>query len=79
MGTKSLLPNVFGEREFQCKFPCDPSDLTYFRKRVGNEGFEKILAVSIHLHGEKIGEKDISVDTTVQEKKLHFQRMINCT
>jgi transposase, IS5 family len=61
-----------GEREFQWKFPCDPSDMTYFRKRIGNEGFEKILAVSIHLHGEKIEEKDIHVDTTVQEKNVTF-------
>jgi IS5 family transposase len=61
-----------GEREFQWKFPCDPSDLTYFRKRIGNEGFEKILAVSIHIHGEKIEEKDINVDTTVQEKNVTF-------
>jgi transposase, IS5 family len=61
-----------GEKEFQWKFPCDPSDMTYFRKRIGNEGFEKILAVSIHLHGEKIEEKDIHVDTTVQEKNVTF-------
>jgi IS5 family transposase len=61
-----------GEREFQWKFPCDSSDLTYFRKRIGNEGFEKILAVSIHIHGEKIEEKDIHVDTTVQEKNVTF-------
>ncbi len=61
-----------GEREFQWKFPCDSSDMTYFRKRIGNEGFEKILAVSIHLHGEKIEEKDIDVDTTVQEKNVTF-------
>jgi hypothetical protein len=24
-----------GEVEFQWSFPCDPSDLVYFRKRVG--------------------------------------------
>lgn len=61
-----------GEREFQWKFPCDSSDMTYFRKRIGNEGFEKILAVSIHLHGEKIEEKDIHVDTTAQEKNVTY-------
>lgn len=61
-----------GEREFQWKFPCDSSDMTYFRKRIGNEGFEKILAISIHLHGEKIEEKDINIDTTVQEKNVTY-------
>jgi transposase, IS5 family len=30
-----------GETEFQWKFPCDPSDLVYFRKRIGEKGFEK--------------------------------------
>ena len=36
-----------GEVEFQWSFPCDPSDLVYFRKRIGAKGFEKILASSI--------------------------------
>jgi len=61
-----------GEIHFQWKLPCDPSDLTYFRKRIGNEGFEKILAVSIGLHGESAKEKAIHVDTTVQEKNVTF-------
>jgi IS5 family transposase len=61
-----------GEAEFQWKFPCDSSEMTYFRKRIGKEGFEKILAVSIHLHGEKVEEKVIHVDTTVQEKNITF-------
>ncbi len=33
-----------GEVEFQWTIPCDPSDLTYFRKRIGSQGHEKILA-----------------------------------
>ena len=28
-----------GETEFQWSLPCDPSDMTYFRKRIGEEGF----------------------------------------
>jgi len=31
-----------GESEFQWKFPCDPSDLVHFRKRIGTEGTELI-------------------------------------
>ena len=27
-----------GLHEFQWKAPCDPSDMTYFRKRIGKEG-----------------------------------------
>ncbi|WP_445083980.1 transposase [Candidatus Vondammii sp. HM_W22] len=42
-------PSFTGEIEFQWQLPCDPSDLTYFRKRIGNEGFEKVLAASIAL------------------------------
>lgn len=61
-----------GEVEFQWKFPCDPTDLIYFRKRIGKEGFEKILATSIAIHGEEIKEKEACIDTTVQEKNITF-------
>jgi len=61
-----------GETEFQWKFPCDPSDMTYFRKRIGSEGFEKMLSVSIALHGESAIEEEMCVDTTVQEKNTTF-------
>ena len=30
-----------GATEFQWALPCDPSDLTYFRKRIGSDGHEK--------------------------------------
>ena len=61
-----------GEVEFQWQFPCDPSDLVYFRKRIGKEGFEKIFAVSIAIHGESIKEKACCIDTTVHEKNITF-------
>jgi len=61
-----------GEVEFQWQLPCDPSDMTYFRKRIGSAGFEKILAVSIGLHQEKIREDEMCIDTTVQEKNITF-------
>lgn len=61
-----------GEIEFQWQFPCDPSDLTYFRKRIGSEGFEKVLAASIALHQEKASEDEMCIDTTVQEKNITF-------
>jgi len=61
-----------GEMEFQWQFPCDPTDLIYFRKRIGASGFEKILAASIVLHGDAAYEDEVCVDTTVQEKNITF-------
>ena len=31
-----------GESRFQWELPCDPSDLSYFRKRIGEDGAESI-------------------------------------
>lgn len=61
-----------GEAEFQWEFPCDPSDLVYFRKRIGEKGFEKILESSIVIHGELAYGKEVCIDTTVQEKNITF-------
>jgi IS5 family transposase len=61
-----------GETLFQWEFPCHPTDLVYFRKRIGEEGVEKILKVSIKLHGKKAKEREVLVDTTVQEKNITF-------
>ena len=61
-----------GEKEFQWEFPCDPSDLVHFRHRIGKEGVEKILAASIRIHGRKVLEEAVSIDTTVQEKNITY-------
>jgi IS5 family transposase len=61
-----------GEVEFQWKLPCDPTSLTKFRNRIGSTGHEKILAVSIAMHQEKIAEDEMCIDTTVQEKNITF-------
>ena len=44
-----------GESEFQWKFPCDPSDLVHFRKRIGAEGTKLILKMveGFHLEGSR--------------------------
>jgi len=39
-----------GERELQWGLPCDASELTHFRKRIGTGGAEKILAATIALN-----------------------------
>ncbi len=61
-----------GENRFKWQPPCDPSDLTYFRKRIGEEGAELIFKVSVELHGKEAKEREIAVDTTVQEKNITF-------
>jgi transposase, IS5 family len=59
-----------GLSEFQWQLPCDPSDLVYFRKRIGEAGVERILKVTAQLHGDKAQEAEVVVDTTVQEKNI---------
>lgn len=61
-----------GEAYFQWEFPCHPTDLVYFRKRIGEKGVEKIFAISIEIHGDKAKEREVLVDTTVQEKNITF-------
>jgi len=61
-----------GEKTFQWKMPCEPSDLVHFRKRIGKKGVEKIFEISIKIHGKEADEKAISIDTTVQEKNISF-------
>lgn len=57
---------------FQWNFPIDPSDLVYFRNRIGRAGAELILQSSVQIHGEEAEESEISVDTTVQSKAITF-------
>ena len=61
-----------GENLFQWKFPVEPSDLVHFRNRIGESGSQKILEVSIKLHGKAGLEKEAVADTTVQEKNITF-------
>ena len=43
-----------GESEFQWDYPCDPSDLVHFRKRIGKDGAEKIFQVSVETRKNEI-------------------------
>lgn len=61
-----------GETRFQWKFPCNPSEFVYFRKRIGEDGARLIFEVSVALHGEASKEAEVTVDTTVQEKNITF-------
>ena len=64
-----------GMRCFEHEFPFEPSDFCHFRKRIGEEGFEKIFAYSVHLH-VKTGKLKRTPwhlsDTTVQENNTTF-------
>jgi IS5 family transposase len=61
-----------GMEHFQWALPCDPSDLVHFRKRIGEAGVEKIFQASVALHGKASLEREVVIDTTVQEKNITF-------
>jgi len=66
-----------GEKEFQYTFPCEPTSLVKWRKRIRAEGLEKLLEETI-ASGLKLKVvkphqfKKINVDTTVMEKAISF-------
>ena len=66
-----------GEEFFQHRLPLEPPSLSIFRKRIGEEGEERLLRETIRV-GLKTGVvtiKDlqrVNVDTTVQEKAVRF-------
>lgn len=61
------------ESYFQWKPPCEPSELVHFRGRIGQEGVEKILKMTVELHAAKVEkEKELVADTTVQEANVKF-------
>jgi len=71
--TKNPYYQAFcGMEYFQWEVPCDPTDLVHFRKRIGEAGVEKIFKASVLLHGKAALEREIVVDTTVQEKNITF-------
>ena len=66
-----------GETFFVHDFPCDPTSLTRWRQRLGEEGCEWLLTATINA-GLKDGTitktslKRVVIDTTVQEKNIAF-------
>lgn len=61
-----------GETYFQHQPPFDPTDFVYFRKRVGEQGMEKVLSLTVKLHQGAESETVVQIDTTVQEKNITF-------
>lgn len=61
-----------GEHNFQKNKPMDPSEFVYFRKRIGSEGAEKLLKLSVQLFGSEACEREVLIDSTVQEKNITY-------
>ncbi len=61
-----------GMTEYQPALPCDPTDLVYFRKRIGTQGVEQLFSMSVSLHGKAAQEDQVIIDTTVQEKNVTY-------
>jgi IS5 family transposase len=61
-----------GVKHFQWQPPCDPTDLVHFRTRIGEQGMEMIFKASTQLHGKDALEREVVIDTTVQEKNITF-------
>ncbi len=61
-----------GEKVFQTEKPFDPTEFIHFRNRIGKEGVEKLLKVSIQLFGKEAQEKEVLIDSTVQEKNITY-------
>ena len=61
-----------GMSEYVPALPCDATELVKFRKRIGKEGVEQIFAMSVTLHGKDAQEKQVIIDTTVQEKNITY-------
>jgi IS5 family transposase len=61
-----------GEKVFQIQKPFDPTEFIHFRNRIGKEGAEKLLKVSIQLFGKEAQEYEVLIDSTVQEKNITY-------
>ena len=61
-----------GQQRLIWKLPCDPPELTYFRRRIGEDGVRNIFEVSVALRGDKAKEAEAGVYSTLQEKNITF-------
>jgi IS5 family transposase len=61
-----------GELIFQTDKPFDPTEFIHFRNRIGKEGAERLLKISVQLFGKEAQEKEVLIDSTVQEKNITY-------
>lgn len=60
-----------GNNVFSTEAPCDSTTLSNFRKRLGEEGYERIFKESFNIHGKEL-PKDVYLDTTVACKNIKY-------
>jgi IS5 family transposase len=62
-----------GEVYFCHQLPFDRTELIKFRKRIGEEGSEQLLKMSVQLFPQKeVQDDEVLIDTTVQEKNITY-------
>jgi IS5 family transposase len=66
-----------GMKYFEHKPPIDPTSMTKWRKKIGEDKLEKMLAATVKagldMKALRAGSFDkVNVDTTVQEKAIHY-------
>lgn len=61
-----------GMSDYHSSLPCDPSELSQFRKRIGQKGIDVIFGSSVALHSEAAEEERVIIDTTAQEKNVTY-------
>src|SRR5574344_563359 len=64
-----------GMHEFTPSYPCNATELVHFRKRIGEQGIELILAESIRVNDDKPDDEHLDtalIDSTVQEKNITY-------
>ena len=61
-----------GANIFQTKKPFHPTEFIHFRNRIGKEGAEKLLKVSVQLFGVETQEKEVLIDSTMQERNITY-------
>ncbi|MFK5982702.1 MAG: IS5 family transposase [Flavobacteriaceae bacterium] len=61
-----------GELIFQTEKPFDPTEFIHFRNRIGKQGAERLLKISVQLFGKEAQEKEVLIDSTVQEKNITY-------
>ena len=71
-GENNYYQYFCGEQEFKPCEPCASSELVHFRHRIGKKGVELILEESIRINGDDSHDRDIYIDTTVQEKNITY-------
>jgi transposase, IS5 family len=69
--------HLCGEQYFRHELPIDPSLMTLFRKRIGTDGCEFILGLTVQvgLETKTIAQSSlavVNVDTTVQDKAITY-------